>query len=56
MDEKLKGQFLNTCKYSNHDNIKFVLLLQKGVYPYEYTHERFRLPKDSDYLKKKMVT
>ena len=56
MDEKLKEQFLNTYKYSNHDNNKFVLLLQKGVYPYEYMDERFRLPKDSDYLKKKMVT
>ena len=35
-DEKLKERFLNTYKYSNHDNNKFILLLRKGVYPYEY--------------------
>ena len=23
-------------KFSNHDNNKFILLLQKDVYPYEY--------------------
>ena len=35
-DEKLKEWFLNTCKYSNHDNNIFILLLKKGVYPYEF--------------------
>ena len=35
-DEKLMENFLNKYKFSNHDNIKFILLLQKGVYPYEY--------------------
>ena len=35
-DEKLKGQFFNTYKFSNHNNNKFIFLLQKGVYPYEY--------------------
>ena len=35
-DEKLRERFLNTPKYSNHDNNKFILLLRKGVYPYEY--------------------
>ena len=35
-DEKLKERFFNTCKFSNHDNKKFHLLLRKGVYPYEY--------------------
>ena len=34
--EKLKERFFNTCKFCNHDNNKFILLLQKGVYPYEY--------------------
>ena len=24
-DEKLKERFLNTCKYSNHDNNKFII-------------------------------
>ena len=27
---------LNTYKFSNLDNNKFILLLRKGVYPYEY--------------------
>ena len=35
-DEKLKERFLNTHKLSNHGNSKFILLLQKGVYLYEY--------------------
>ena len=35
-DEKLKERFFNTSKFSNHDNNKFILLLRKGVYPYEY--------------------
>ena len=26
---------MSTHKYPNHDNNKFILLLQKGVYPYE---------------------
>ena len=35
-DEKLKEQFFDTSKFSNHDNNKFILLLRKGVHPYEY--------------------
>ena len=35
-NETLKERFFNTYKFSNHDNNKFILLLQKGVYPYEY--------------------
>ena len=34
--ENLKKQFLNTYKFSNHDINKFILLLRKNVYPYEY--------------------
>ena len=29
-------RFFNTYKFTSHDNNKFILLLQKGVYPYEY--------------------
>ena len=36
LDGKLKEQFFNTSKYSNHDNNKFILMLRKGVYPYKY--------------------
>ena len=35
-DENLKKRFVNTYRFSNHDNNKFILLLQKGVYPYKY--------------------
>ena len=35
-DEKLKKRFFNTYTFSNHNNNKFILLLRKGVYPYEY--------------------
>ena len=34
--EDLKKRLANTYKYFNHETNKFVLLLQKGVYPYEY--------------------
>ena len=42
-DEKLKTWFLNTYKFSNHDNNKFISLLRKSVFPYEYMDdwERF---------------
>ena len=36
IDEKLKKRFKNTFKFSNNDTNKFVLLLRKVVYPYEY--------------------
>ena len=34
LDEK--ERVFNTYNFFNHHNNKFVLLLQKGVYPYEY--------------------
>ena len=34
-DQKLNERFFNTFKFSNHNNNKFILLLRKGVYPYE---------------------
>ena len=38
-DKKLKERVFNTYKFSNHDNNKFISLLQKGVYPYEYMNK-----------------
>ena len=35
-DENLKKQFFNTYKFCNNDISKFILLLQKRLYPYEY--------------------
>ena len=34
--EILKKKFKNTFKFPNKDINKFILLLRKGVYPYEY--------------------
>ena len=38
-DKKLNEQFFNTYKFSNHDNDRFILLLQKTVCPCEYTDD-----------------
>ena len=38
-DEELKSQFKNIIKFSNNDINRFILLLRKGVYPYEYMDE-----------------
>ena len=35
-DEKSKERFFNTYKFSNHGDNNFILLLRKGVCPYEY--------------------
>ena len=53
-DENLKKRFANTYKFSNHVINKFILLLQKNVYPYEYMDdfEKFNktsLPKHGRY-------
>ena len=39
LDEKLKKPFRNTIKFSNDDINKFILLLRKGIYLYEYMDE-----------------
>ena len=37
--EELKKRFNNTFKFPNNDINKFILLLRKGVYPYEYMYD-----------------
>ena len=29
----------NACKFSHHDNNKFILFLRKCVYPYDYMND-----------------
>ena len=53
-DEKFKEKFFNAYKFSSHDNSKFILLLRKVVYPYEYMNdwEKFNettLPEKEDF-------
>ena len=36
LGEKLKKKFKSIFKFSNSDVNKFILLLRKAVYPYEY--------------------
>ena len=47
LEENLKKQLFNTYKFSNHDNIKFILLLRKGVYLYEYIDDWEKLNETS---------
>ena len=54
-DEELKKRFLNTYKFSNHDKNKFISLLQKVVYLYEYIDEWIKfheipLPEKEDFF------
>ena len=52
--KRLKERFFSTYKFLNHDNNKFILFLQKVVYPYEYMGdwEKFNelpLPEKEDF-------
>ena len=39
LNEELKNKFENTFKFSSNGIDKFILLLRRGVYPYEYTDD-----------------
>ena len=54
-DEKLKERFFNTYKFSNHNNNKLILLLQKGIYPYEYMDDWEKLNETSFPDKKRLL-
>ena len=53
-DEDLKKWLFNTCKFSNQDVNKFILLLQRLVYPFEFmddweTFNEASLPEKEDF-------
>ena len=53
-NKDLIKKFKNTCSFCNNDLNKFILLLRKGVYPYEYmdSREKFNeksLPSKEDF-------
>ena len=39
LDEEFKKRFKNTFKFFNNDVNKFILLLKKGIFPYDYMDE-----------------
>ena len=39
LDKKLIERFANTYKFCDNDLNKFLILLRKGLYPYEYMDE-----------------
>ena len=39
LDKELKKKFKNTIKFSDNGINKLILLLKKGVYPYEYMND-----------------
>ena len=56
LDGKSKKKFKNIFKFSNNDINKFILLLRKFVYPYEYMNdqEKFNettLPKKAEFYR-----
>ena len=54
IDENLKKRFTSIYKFANQDINKFILLLRKVVYPYEYMggwekYKNERLPEKEDF-------
>ena len=54
IDEELKKRFKNTFKFTNNDINKFILLLRKEVYPYEYMN-KWKKFDETTYLEKEKL-
>ena len=48
-NKELIERFANTYNFCDNDLNKFILLLRKGVYPYEYVFKRFKLKHLGEY-------
>ena len=55
IDVKLKNRFKNIFNFSNNNINKFVLMLRKGVYPYQYMDEWEKLMKHHCLKKKNII-
>ena len=47
-NKDLTKRFENTCEFCDTDTNKLILLLRKGVYPYEYIDRWERFDEDID--------
>ena len=54
IDEESKKRFKNTFKFTNNDINKFILLLRKEVYPYEYMN-KWKNFDETTYLEKEKL-
>ena len=55
IDEGLK-RLKNTFKFSNNDTNKFILLLRKGIYPYEYMNDSEKFSETSFSVKEELYS
>ena len=54
IDEELKKRFRNTFKFTNNNINKFILLLRKEFYPYEYMN-KWKKFDETTYLEKEKL-
>ena len=55
LDEKLETRFKNTCKFSNNDIKKFILLLRKSIYLHEYMDKWEKISETTYLIKKNFI-
>ena len=55
LDEKLETRFKSTCKFSNNDINKLILLLRKSIYPHEYMDKWEKISETTYLIKKNFI-